>query len=179
MLNSDIKTVFHRNLSYFIIMAIWLTTPLESNESGNLVMATIRRDVEKFRSNPRYRFRVEVSWPYEAASKGMPSEELSEEMEAVIGQLEATFTKDPVAVLTGIYTGEGVRDLVFYTLSLHIFQRKFNEALAAFPPLPLTFTAEDDGDWEEYASMLALASAADGDDEDADADENGDSSIEE
>ena len=30
-------------------MATWLTSPFESNESGNLVMGTIRRDVDKFR----------------------------------------------------------------------------------------------------------------------------------
>lgn len=155
-------------------MAIWLTTPLESNESGNLVMATVRRDVEKFRNNPRFRYRIEVTWNYESECKGMPSEELSEQMEAVTQTLEKVFAKDPVAVMTGVYTGEGARDLVFYTLSLHIFQRKFNEALADYPALPLTFSAEEDSEWEEYADMLSLATSADSDasadDDEADVD---------
>ncbi|MDE6629570.1 MAG: DUF695 domain-containing protein [Muribaculaceae bacterium] len=142
-------------------MAEWLTTPLEStSEGGNLIMATVRKNVAAFRGNPKFRYRIEVTWRYEPDEKGMPSEELSEQMEAVGETLEAVFHKDPVAVLTGIYTGDGARDLVFYSLSLHIFQRKFNEALAEFPPLPLEFSAEEDPDWEEYSQMLALAEAA-------------------
>lgn len=143
-------------------MAKWLTTPLESSnpEGGNLIMATVRKDVESFRNNPRYKFRIDVSWPYTPHDKGMPSEEESELMEAVTEKLEAVFHKDPVAVLTGVYTGEGVRDLIFYTLSLHIFQRKFNEALEEFPPLPLEFSAEEDEQWEEHSAILELAEAA-------------------
>ena len=74
-------------------------------------------------------------------------------MEQVQDALEACFANDPVAVNTGIYTGDGERNWVFYTRSLHIFQRKLNEALASFPVLPLTFHAEDDPQWEEYDEM--------------------------
>lgn len=147
-------------------MATWLTSPFESNESGNLVMGSVRSDVESFKSNPRYKYRVDVHWSYSPGVHGMPCEADSELMEQVTDALNAVFMKDPVAVLTGIYTGEGVRDLVFYTLSLHIFQRKFNEALAAFPPLPLTFEAEEDAAWEEYVQMLSIAKADDADEAD-------------
>ncbi|MDE6527459.1 MAG: DUF695 domain-containing protein, partial [Muribaculaceae bacterium] len=106
-----------------------------------------------------YKYRVDVHWKYTAGVHGMPSDSDSELMEQVEDALTNTFSKDPVAVLTGVYTGEGMRDLVFYTLSLHIFQRKFNEALAAFPPLPLAFEAEEDPEWEEYTQMLSIAKA--------------------
>ena len=144
-------------------MATWLTSPFESNDSSNLVMGTVRKDIEKFRSNPKFRFRVEVAWPYTPDALGMPSEEEAAQMEAVEEALKAAFSADPVAVLTEVYTGDGCRDLVFYTLSLHIFQRKFNEALAQFPEFPLTFSAQEDEKWEEYSQMLALAEAADKD----------------
>ena len=143
----------------------WLTTPLESAESGNLVPGTVRPDAEKFISNQRVRYREEATWSYPPAPRGMPDEATSELMEKVQEALEATFKKDPIAVLTGVYTGEGARDLVFYTLSLHIFQRKFNETLAVFPELPLSFSAEEDPQWDEYRSMLAIAQASDSDDE--------------
>jgi hypothetical protein len=42
---------------------------------------------------------------------------------------------------------------VFYTRSLHIFQRKLNEILAPFPAMPLEFYAADDPDWEEYREL--------------------------
>ena len=53
-------------------MATWLTSPFESNESGNLVMGTIRRDVDKFRKDPKFKYRIEVSWSYQPDAKGMP-----------------------------------------------------------------------------------------------------------
>lgn len=140
----------------------WWTAPTESAENGSLVMVTGRRDVEKFRDNPKFRYRVEVIWNYGAS--GMPDEQTSEIMEKVNDALAATFKKDPVAVMTGIYTGDGRRDWVFYTLSLHIFQRKLNEALAQFPPLPLEFTADDDPEWEEYAEMKSASEIAEDDD---------------
>ena len=142
-------------------MATWITSPFESNESANIVMGTVKSDVTHFRSNPRFIYRIDISWPYAPDAKGMPDEATSQLMEQVQEALETTFAKDPVAVLTGVYTGEGARDLVFYTLSLHIFQRKLNEALAPFPMLPLTFSAEEDPDWEEYTRMYEAAKAAD------------------
>ncbi len=49
----------------------WWTAPAES-EDGRLIMVTGRRDVEKFRSNPRFGIRIEVIWKYEGDSSGMP-----------------------------------------------------------------------------------------------------------
>lgn len=138
-------------------MATWLTTPLESDESGKLIMGTVRKDVDKFRSTGKFKYRVVAIWSYEAADKGMPSESDAEMMEKFQETVEQVFAKDPVAVLTGVFTGEGARDFEFYTLSLHIFQRKFNEALADFPMLPLSFVAEEDEEWSQYAGALALA----------------------
>ncbi len=140
-------------------MTTWLTAPFESNESDNLILGSVRKGITKFRNNPRFRFRVEATWKYEPDIKGMPDEHTSELMEQVEESIENILAKDPIAVLTGIYTGEGARDYVFYTLSLHIFQKKFNEALADFPELPLSFSAEEDPQWEEYSRVLAIAMA--------------------
>lgn len=130
---------------------IWWTAPAEAEGGSELVMVTGRRDVERFRSNPRFNVRVTVSWRY--AQSGMPDAATSELMEQAQERLQREFTKDPVAVLTGIYTGAGQRDWVFYTLSIHIFGRKLNEALADLPVLPLEISAESDPGWEEYAEM--------------------------
>lgn len=134
----------------------WWTAPTES-EDGSLIMVTGRRDVDKFRDNKKFCIRVEVTWRYDCGSDGMPDVKTSELMEKVNKSLEATFRKDPVAVITGIYTGAGERNWVFYTLSTNIFQKKLNEALATFPLLPLTIYAENDPGWEEYAEMRELS----------------------
>ncbi|MDE6810391.1 MAG: DUF695 domain-containing protein [Muribaculaceae bacterium] len=130
----------------------WWTSPAES-ESGRLIMVTGRRDVDKFMNNPRFKIRVEATWKFESDSSGMPNRATSELMEEADSYLRETFRKDPVAVLTGVYTGDGERNWVFYTLSLNIFGRKFNEALSSMELLPITLQAEEDPDWLEYKEM--------------------------
>lgn len=130
----------------------WWTAPAES-ENGNLILVTGRRSLDNVISTGFYRYRVEVTWPYECDAKGLPSYTDSKVMEEVTDALNACFNRDPIAVMTGIYTGDSQRNWVFYTRSLHIFQRKFNEVMAPFPALPLEFEAEEDPDWQEYREM--------------------------
>lgn len=130
----------------------WWTAPAES-ESGRLIMVTCRKDVEKFRTNPRFSIRVEVRWPYYGDASGMPEKTDSELMEEANDAMQDVFSKDPVAVLTGITTGDNCREWVFYTLSTHIFGRKINEALASLPQLPLSIYCENDPDWGAYDEM--------------------------
>lgn len=134
----------------------WWTSPTES-ENGKLIMVTGRRDVGKFRSNPRFNIRVEVTWKYEGDASGMPDVANAELMGQVHDVISAVFEKDPIAVMTGVYTGDNERNWVFYTLSTHIFGRKINEALQEFPLLPLTIYCENDPDWNEYDEMKDLS----------------------
>lgn len=127
----------------------WWTAPAES-ESGELVMVTGRDDIARFRSNPRYNIRVEVTYPY---GEGMPGADIAEQLGAITESIQHVLKKDPVAVLTGIFTGAGERNWVFYTTSTFIFQKKINEALDSFPLLPLAISAENDPDWEAYDEM--------------------------
>lgn len=134
----------------------WWTSPTES-ENGRLIMVSGRRDVEKFRNNPRFSIRAEISWKYVGEPSGMPDEPTSKIMEAVTEALQTTFQKDPAAVMTGIYTGDNRRDWIFYTVSTHIFGRKVNEALAQFDLLPIEIYTENDPDWAEYTEMKELS----------------------
>ena len=133
----------------------WWTAPTES-ENGNLIMVTGRRDIENFKNNPKFNIRIEVTWKYNSDKSGMPDFETSSLMEEVQTSIEDTFKKDPIAVLTGIYTGDGERNWIFYTLSTNIFGKKFNEALQSFELLPITIYAENDPDWNEYQEMKSL-----------------------
>ena len=83
----------------------------------------------------------------------MPDTPTSTIMEAVQDALQKVFTKDPVAILTGIYTGDGERNWIFYTTSIHIFEKKINQALAPFDLLPITIYTENDPEWLEYEEM--------------------------
>lgn len=130
----------------------WWTAPAES-EDGQLIMVTGRSGLEQVKATGVFVYRIEVSWAYKPDDKGMPDYATSRLMEQVTDALETEFSKDPVAVNTGIYTGAGERNWVFYCRSLHIFQRKINTILAPFETLPLTFHAEEDPEWAEYAEM--------------------------
>lgn len=132
--------------------ADWWTSPQES-ESGRLILVTGRKDVDRFRKNPRFSIRVDITWKYEGNPDGMPDYDTSVMMEKVTDALNAEFDRDPVAVMTGIFTGDDERDWVFYTLSTHIFGRKLNEALAELPLLPLEISCENDPDWAAYDEM--------------------------
>lgn len=137
----------------------WWTAPAEA-ENGNTILVTGRKNLQNIRLTQKYNYRIEITWTYEPDPKGMPDFQTSKLMEEVQDALEACFAKDPVAVNTGIYTGDGERNWVFYARSLHIFQRKLNDALAPFPMLPLNFHAEDDPLWEEYDEMSQTEVAA-------------------
>jgi len=140
----------------------WWTAPAEGDD-GRLILVTGRRGLEHVIATGHYRYRIEVTWPYSGDEKGLPALADSKVMEAVTDALNEAFNRDPVAVLTGIYTGDGQRNWVFYTRSLHIFQRKFNEVMAPFPQLPLDFEAEEDPEWQEYREMCQCE-VAEGDD---------------
>ncbi len=144
----------------------WITAPTESTETGKLVMVTARTDISQFRNNPRFIYRVEITLPYQSDASGMPPEEMAETLGDITDAIEEAFSKDPVAVITGIYTGDGRRDWICYTLSLHIFQKKINRALSSLPLLPLEFHAEEDPEWQEYDNMRAIVTIPDDDDND-------------
>lgn len=133
----------------------WWTAPAES-DNGNLVMVSGRTDVDKFRNNPKFSIRIEIEWPYNATPSGMPHDADARIMGDITDNFNTILEKDPVAVMTGIFTGDGTRTWVFYTLSTNIFQKKLNEALAPFPLLPLKIIAENDPRWEAYDEMLTF-----------------------
>lgn len=130
----------------------WWSYPTEG-EDGKTIIVTGRDDVEKWQKPGKFPVRVTVSWDYEPLADGMPMDNDSELMDDATNALLTEFGKDKSAVMTGIYTGCGRRDWVFYTHSLNIFGKVFNRALENVAPMPLKFEAADDPDWEEYREM--------------------------
>lgn len=138
----------------------WWTAPAEG-DNGELIIVTGRRDLDGIIASGIFNDRVEVTWKYEPESNGMPDFKTSCLMEKVNESIETTFKKDPVAILTGIYTGAGERNWIFYTRSVNIFGKKINEALAPFELLPITIYVEKDPEWNEYREMRQTEIAED------------------
>lgn len=133
-------------------MERWWTYPAQA-ENGKTVMVTGRDGLGDVIASGKYIYRVTVSWDYYALPDGMPDAESAESLEKVTDALTEAFKKDKVAYMTGIYTGDGKRDWVFYTKNLKVFSFVFNKALSELPLLPLVIEAEEDKDWAEYSEM--------------------------
>ena len=107
--------------------------------------------------------RVEVTMPYTPAGPlGFPDEATSELLDRATEAMQAELKGKTTAIMTGIYTGAGERNWVFYTFSTDAFGGFLNRALAELPLLPLQIYAENDPDWAEYDEMLAECAPADG-----------------
>lgn len=133
----------------------WFTA-LSEDESGNLVAVSGRDELTEFVQSGKFKERVEITWKYEGDEKGMPSEELAEQMENVQETLKKAMEKDKLSILTGVYTGGGEKVWVFYTRTVRVFGERLNEALASFELLPISIYTEADPEWEEYLDMYEM-----------------------
>ncbi|MBQ9576543.1 MAG: DUF695 domain-containing protein, partial [Muribaculaceae bacterium] len=88
-------------MAKLIISDDWWTAPAEG-DNGNLILVTGRRSMGNVIETGLYRYRVEVTWPYEGDDKGLPIYTDSKVMEEVTDALNESFDRDPVAVMTGI-----------------------------------------------------------------------------
>lgn len=142
----------------------WWSAPTEA-ENGRTIIVTGRDYMDEIIAKGKFIYRVTVSWEYNSLPSGMPEDEDARLMEEATDSMMQEFKKDKVAYLTGIYTGDGRRDWVFYTQNLNIFGRVFNRALASLPQKPLLIEAESDPDWAEYREMREISYIAPDDEE--------------
>lgn len=134
----------------------WFTFPA-TDDNGHTIIVTGRVDVDKYRSRERNSIRVEVTLPYTPEGDlGFPGEKEAELLEKITDAFEEGLKGKNTALLTGIYTGAGERNWVFYTFSTEVFGTFLNRTLAPFPLLPLKIYAENDPDWAEYDEMRAV-----------------------
>ena len=98
----------------------WFTTPADDG-NGNTVIVTGRLDVEKFRSKERNSIRVEVTMPYTPGGHlGFPDEATSELLDRATEAMQLELKGKTTAIMTGIYTGSGERNWIFYTFSTDV-----------------------------------------------------------
>lgn len=143
----------------------WLTMPA-TDDNGKTIIVTGRLDVAKYRARERNNIRVEVTLPYKSAGElGFPDEKEAELLEKITEAFNEALKGKNTALLTGIYTGAGERNWVFYTFSTEVFGSFLNRVLAPFPTLPLKIYAENDPDWAEYDEMRATLGDAPADDD--------------
>jgi Family of unknown function (DUF695). len=133
---------------------------VSGDENDKLVIVTGRDDIMDFVKSGKFKERAEIYWKYEGDVQGMPSEELSAQMEQVEEVLRKAMEKDKLAILTGVYTGGGQKTWVFICRTVRVFGERLNEALSSFDLLPIEIYTEKDPNCEEYLDMLEMRSWA-------------------
>lgn len=133
----------------------WFTA-LSEHESGNYITVCGRNALQAFIESGKMTERVEITWKYEADTKGMPTNKTGEQMEAAQEAMQKAMERDKLSILTGVYTGAGEKIWIFYTRTLRVFGERLNEALAPFELLPITLYTELDPEWEEYKDMYEM-----------------------
>lgn len=139
----------------------WFTA-ISENEDGTYTFISGRSDIDDFIKSGKMKERLEVTWKYVADEKGLPADDHEAEvMEAVENRLRKAMEKDKLAILTGIYTGQGKRDWIYIARNTQAFGNRLNEALQGLPQLPITIYAEQDPENNEYKELLELKSEDD------------------
>ena len=136
----------------------WFTAIAESVDGDETVFVSGRYGIDEFIASGKFRERAEVTWRYNDKGKGMPDDTTAELMEQVLEVIKRAMETNKLAILTGVYTGAGERNMVFYTRNIPAFGNTLNEALATFELLPLSIYTEKDSEWSEYAEMCQLRS---------------------
>ena len=135
----------------------WFSTMRET-DNGLPMFISGRDDIDEFKNSQKFKERIEITWKYTPEHNDMPSETEAELMEEVQLLLQKKMEKDKLAILTGIYTGEGERILVFYAGTSKVFGERLNEALTDYELLPISLYVEIDPQWEEYQEMYEIKS---------------------
>ena len=131
----------------------WFSAAAEA-DNGAPIFINGRIDIEDFRTSGKFQERLEIYWNYTPAYNHLPSDEEAKLMEEVLDLLKRAAEKDKLAILTGVYTGNDERTMVFYTRNSRAFGTLLNEQLKDLPLLPLQIYVEKDAQWNEYAEML-------------------------
>lgn len=80
----------------------------------------------------------------------MPSKEEQSQMASLEDALYPAVTKDKLATLALVSTGENLREWIFYSKSEASFFHRLNESTKGLPRYPIEVHAAPDPRWESY-----------------------------
>jgi len=135
----------------------WFTA-ISENENGTYTFISGRADIDSFIQSGKMKERLEITWSYQPDDKGLPADDHEAElMEEVEEKLRLAMEKDKLAILTGIYTGDGHRQWIYIARNTTAFGERLNKTLTAYPQqLPIEIYAEKDPENQEYKELLEL-----------------------
>ena len=107
----------------------WFTA-ISQNEDNTITYISGSSDIDACIQQGKMKERIEVTWHYEKDEQGLPGNDKEAQiMEAVQDRLQAAMEKDKLALMTGVYTGQRKRDMIFICRNNKAFGERLNEAL--------------------------------------------------
>jgi hypothetical protein len=118
-------------------------------------LVRFRPNLQNFMETGRYLKRMDIIWTYESVDESqLPDSATMDLMADVEDALVEAFEGDNQTVLAFVFTCDNERWWAFYTTDIDIAGIRLNEALAAFDPLPVDISVEDDPEWNEYFGVI-------------------------
>jgi hypothetical protein len=126
----------------------------EGNVNGKPSLLRFRPNLKSFLGIPTHSQRLVITWEYgQDNSSGMPSENQSEDMRAFEDAIVNALDSDRLAILSFIYTNNGLREWQFCVRDIEEVGIRINAALADFPKLPISLEVQEDANWDELLSV--------------------------
>ena len=123
-------------------------------DEGLPLIFRIREGPPAWATKADFRRLLVVSWPFDAsANNGMPLQDTQERMLELENLLEPVFANARQAFLTGVATGNGVREWQWYAKDSNAVMKLVNETLGELDPFPVQFSFQDDPDWIAYFTV--------------------------
>jgi len=118
-------------------------------------LVRFRPNLQNFIETDQYLRRMDIVWTYESTDDSQfPDNATMDLMTNVEDALVDVFERDNQTILAFVFTCDNERWWAFYTTDTDIAGTRLNEALAAFDPLPIAISVEDDSEWDEYFGVI-------------------------
>ena len=125
---------------------------LAEDSQGRTVHLNIRDDLEAFRASGKFRYVIEIAYPFEGESL-MPSPVDTEQIEAVDKLLQEAMEADKMAILAASMLEVGRKAWLYVSRTYDPFFDRLEEALEELPLLPLQFDVVTDLEWSYYQEL--------------------------
>lgn len=135
--------------------ALWFIA--QGEDEGKPLIFRVRQERPEGISTDKYQHLLIVSWNYEPWNEtGMPAQDQVTEMQFLENLLRAALEGPKQSFLTVVVTGNGVRELQWYSRDRAETMALVNKALSNHDPFPIQFIFQEDKAWEAYERFRAI-----------------------
>ena len=120
------------------------------SDNGFPMIVRFRNKIPEGVQPSDYPHLMAIAWSYEPQTNGMPSREITHQMEEFENLLDKGLESRREAFMTVAVTCNGRREWQWYARDQDHFIRLLNSALAGRSPFPVQISHQDDKEWAAY-----------------------------